>query len=51
MNYINKTFTGQDEKGNPLPKRDWNRLSTFYLSRYTNEDPFYSKLIPTTKLT
>lgn len=49
MNYINKTFTGQDEKGNPLPKRDWNRLSTFYLSRYTNEDPFYSKLIPTTK--
>lgn len=46
MNFINKSFSGHDIKGQPLPKHEWNQYSTFHLNRYNNEDPFSSKLIP-----
>ncbi|RCK64694.1 Genetic interactor of prohibitins 3, mitochondrial [Candida viswanathii] len=45
MEYINKTFTGRDDRGEPLPKADWVKKSTFDLKRYNNDEPFLSRLL------
>lgn len=49
-NYIAKTFTGRDSKGNPLRKENIISKSTFALNRYSAKTPFVSKLIPSKRV-
>ncbi|KAK6459768.1 genetic interactor of prohibitins 3, mitochondrial [Scheffersomyces xylosifermentans] len=44
-NYIAKTFTGRDAKGNPLRKEHIVSKSVLALQRYAAKYPFYSNLI------
>lgn len=46
-NYIAKTFTGRDAKGNPLKKENLIEKSTFGIKRFTDKEPFCSSLIET----
>lgn len=46
-NYIAKSFTQRDKRGNPLSKEKWVKESTLALKRYSGKDAFYSRLIKT----
>ncbi|EAZ63239.2 hypothetical protein PICST_28031 [Scheffersomyces stipitis CBS 6054] len=48
-NYIAKTFTGRDAKGNPLRKENILTKGVLALQRYTAKYPFYSTLISANK--
>lgn len=49
-NYIAKTFTGRDVKGNPLKKENILSKSTLALVRYSAKTPFASRLTPSKKV-
>ncbi|KAG7661258.1 GEP3 [[Candida] subhashii] len=46
MDYIAKSFSGYDARGNKLNKENYYDKSTFALKSFNNKEPFASELIP-----